>query len=129
MNRAGRAIAVGLLSLGLLSLACNRRVINDSHPSTPRELGSPPEAITTPTGSHSAATPSPNPQPASKSKLLPPLQAAEPMLALEVPGFRPAIVSVPTGAREPRPVWLALHGNFDRPEWQCGVWREVTGAL
>ncbi|HEY3237631.1 MAG TPA: hypothetical protein VGJ84_23120, partial [Polyangiaceae bacterium] len=121
-----RACAV---AFGLLSLACTRRVINDSHSGTPRELGSHPEAGATPVGSHSAATPSPDAGPASKSKLLPPLQAAEPTLALEVPGFRTAVVSVPTGAREPRPVWVALHGNFDRPEWQCGVWREVTGAF
>jgi predicted esterase len=35
-------------------------------------------------------------------------------------------VSVPLGATESRPVVLVLHGNFDRPEWQCGVWREIT---
>lgn len=35
------------------------------------------------------------------------------------------MVSIPSGAREPRPVVVALHGNFDRPEWQCQVWRGI----
>ncbi len=47
-------------------------------------------------------------------------------IALAVPGFRDAVVSVPLGATSPRPLALALHGNFDRPEWQCEVWRRIT---
>jgi len=50
------------------------------------------------------------------------------LVSLPVAGFRDAIVSVPTGATEPRPVVVALHGNFDRPEWQCEVWREIIDA-
>jgi predicted esterase len=49
-----------------------------------------------------------------------------PLIALEVPGFRPAVVSVPVSTKRPRPIVLALHGNYDRPEWQCGVWNEVV---
>ena len=48
------------------------------------------------------------------------------MVTLAVPGFREAVVSVPLGAVEPRLIALALHGNFDRPEWQCEVWRRIT---
>jgi predicted esterase len=29
----------------------------------------------------------------------------------------------PTGA----PVVIILHGNYDRPEWECDVWKEVAG--
>ncbi len=29
---------------------------------------------------------------------------------------------------EPQRLALALHGNFDRPEWQCEVWRRITRA-
>jgi predicted esterase len=47
---------------------------------------------------------------------------------LTVPGFRDAVVSIPTDGSAPRLVVLALHGNFDRPEWQCQVWRRVTLA-
>ena len=57
---------------------------------------------------------------------LAPLAADAPFVPLEVEGYRPAIVSVPAGARRARPVLVALHGNFDRPEWQCEVWRGIT---
>jgi pimeloyl-ACP methyl ester carboxylesterase len=46
----------------------------------------------------------------------------DPLIALEVPGFQPAVVSVPVSTKRPRPIVLALHGNYDRPEWQCRVW-------
>jgi hypothetical protein len=59
---------------------------------------------------------------------LPPLVETARFVHLEVPDFRSAVVSVPLGAREPRPVVVALHGNFDRPEWQCQVWRQITGG-
>ena len=59
---------------------------------------------------------------------LPPLTADKELVHLAVPGFRDAVVSVPIGATGPRPIVLALHGNFDRPEWQCEVWRGITHA-
>jgi predicted esterase len=59
---------------------------------------------------------------------LSPLTAEGELVPLAVAGFREAVVSVPLGATTPRPVVLALHGNFDRPEWQCDVWRGVTRA-
>src|SRR5690606_15835456 len=40
-----------------------------------------------------------------------------------------AIVSLPLGATEKRPVVVALHGNYDRPEWQCEIWRGITGGF
>ncbi len=45
-----------------------------------------------------------------------------------MPGFGDASVTVPQGAKEPRPVVVVLHGNMDRPEWQCGTWRIITGV-
>ena len=57
---------------------------------------------------------------------LEPLTAKQPLVELEVPKFRPATVSLPLGATEKRPVVVALHGNYDRPEWQCEVMREIT---
>jgi hypothetical protein len=59
---------------------------------------------------------------------LSPLTTESDLVPLAVAGFRDAIASVPTGATAPRPVVLALHGNFDRPEWQCEVWRGITKA-
>jgi hypothetical protein len=66
--------------------------------------------------------------PSLSAPRLPPLSTATDLVPLAVPGFRDAIVSVPTRATEPCPVVLALHGNFDRPEWQCEVWRGITRA-
>src|SRR5664280_625056 len=57
-----------------------------------------------------------------------PLGAAGHYIPLSVVGFRDAIVAVPLGARQSRPVLVALHGNFDRPEWQCETWRAITKA-
>jgi dienelactone hydrolase len=45
---------------------------------------------------------------------------------LPVAGFGDAVVSIPSDGSEPRRIVLALHGNFDRPEWQCEVWRRIT---
>jgi predicted esterase len=48
------------------------------------------------------------------------------MVALDVVGHGDAVVSLPLGASEPRPVVLATHGNYDTPEWQCEIWRQIV---
>lgn len=63
---------------------------------------------------------------AASTPTLAPLLEPTPLVSLAVPGFRDAVVSVPLGASSSRVVALALHGNFDRPEWQCEVWRRIT---
>lgn len=74
----------------------------------------------------SAEAPAPSAAPPPSSPVgLAPLEGA-PLVTLPVPGFGDAIVSVPLGAASPRTIALALHGNFDRPEWQCEVWRRIT---
>jgi hypothetical protein len=46
---------------------------------------------------------------------------------LPVPGFRDAShVGPAEPGGWPRPVTVVLHGNFDRPEWECETWREVA---
>jgi dienelactone hydrolase len=57
---------------------------------------------------------------------LPPLQSTPPVLPLPVPGFEDAVVSVPTGARSPRPVVIATHGIWDFPEALCDTWRWIV---
>ncbi|HEX8791026.1 MAG TPA: hypothetical protein VF765_08730 [Polyangiaceae bacterium] len=37
-------------------------------------------------------------------------------------------VSVPLGAREPRPLMIALHGGSEKVEHACAAWREITDA-
>jgi predicted esterase len=59
---------------------------------------------------------------------LPPLGGAPWLERLELPGGGVALVSVPLGATEPRPIMVAVHGAGDRPEWACGGWRGVARA-
>lgn len=49
------------------------------------------------------------------------------IVQLEVEGFRPAVAVVPPPSDMKRPLIVALHGNYDRPEWQCGVWTHIAG--
>lgn len=68
----------------------------------------------------------PKPAPAKKGELGA-LAAPSWLVALEVPGFAAARVAVPLGARVPRPLLIALHGDADQPEWTCGGYRGVVG--
>lgn len=47
--------------------------------------------------------------------------------ALEVAGYAPAAF-VPARGEGPRPVVIALHGNFDRPEWMCAAWAPIVAG-
>jgi pimeloyl-ACP methyl ester carboxylesterase len=41
---------------------------------------------------------------------------------------RLGVVSVPTTAREPRPIMIALHGGSEKPEVACDAWRLIVDA-
>jgi predicted esterase len=86
----------------------------------------PPPAAAIPAPAPLGATPSALPI-AAPSLEPPALDAARPLVLLKVPGYLEAVVSLPRGARGKRPVVVATHGNYDRPEWQCEVWREIVG--
>ncbi len=43
-------------------------------------------------------------------------------ISLELEEGGPAVAYVPIGATSPRPVIVATHGNYDRPEWRCENW-------
>jgi poly(3-hydroxybutyrate) depolymerase len=60
--------------------------------------------------------------------ILAPLSEPSWLVDLPVPGHAPAKVAVPLGSVRPAPVVIALHGSFDRPEWQCGHWASITGG-
>jgi predicted esterase len=49
------------------------------------------------------------------------------IVALAVPGFEDALVSIPAGAPAPRPLVVATHGATGSPEPHCAYWREVVG--
>lgn len=47
---------------------------------------------------------------------------------LEVPGFNAATHVAPDNWRKgPKPAVVVLHGNYDRPEWECELWKAVAG--
>jgi hypothetical protein len=56
------------------------------------------------------------------------LSASSWLVDLDVPGFGSAKLAVPSGATEPRPIVIALHGIADRPEWACGAYRGIVGS-
>ena len=67
-------------------------------------------------------TPTPKPIPAAHR-----VRAPHVPTPLEVPGFRPASHVGPADSVEkPHPIVVVLHGNYDRPEWQCEMWRQVA---
>ncbi len=76
-----------------------------------------------------SAAPPPSTSAASVApRELAPLTADGWRIDLQVDGFEPASVAVPLGAREPRPVVIALHGVADRADWQCGSWTGISGG-
>lgn len=63
-----------------------------------------------------------------RSHSLAPLVAPAWRTSLEVKGFGPATLAVPLGATTARPIVVVLHGERDRPEWQCGTFRGLLGG-
>jgi predicted esterase len=117
-----RSAAPFVTLVGVL-LACTRQ---EPAPAPAARSGSASES----SASAASALPSARsgaPAPAPLEVAPAPLEAAGEMVSLEVPGFLPAVVSVPSAARAAHPIAIALHGNFDRPEWQCEVFRPVIG--
>jgi predicted esterase len=55
-----------------------------------------------------------------------PIEPAGGPFALRVDGYEPAAAVPPSPAcPTPAPLIVILHGNFDRPEWQCATWGSV----
>lgn len=124
-----------VFSLGVLLLALGCRSSNgppgSGGTSAPPSTAAPPstQATVDDPAPVRSADPVPSRLPEPSPPELPPKLSGESLQDLPVPGYGAAVVSVPLGAREPRPVVLALHGNYDRPEWQCEVWRAITGGF
>lgn len=57
-----------------------------------------------------------------------PREADGAFVDLTVPGFDAAVVSVPLTTGKRRPLLVAAHGAWDRPEPHCRLWRRVTSA-
>lgn len=101
-----------LLAIAITPSACDR----PTHPTPAPPIAT--QATPTPEPPRPAPPPPP-PEPVA-------LTATSPFVDLPVEGFGAAVVSLPIGARSKRPLVIATHGNYDRPEWQCEVWREIV---
>jgi len=109
----GRCV-VAVLMLALGSMGCESKVVPPAPPAPALASASAPASVAAP------APPPPPPPPVLASK--------SPIIDLPVEGYGPAVVSLPLGATSRRPVIIAAHGNYDRPEWQCDVFRGLLGA-
>lgn len=107
------------IMLTIAVCACDRPSPRSSAPPAPRPTVVPATAKA-PIAEPAPPPPPPPPEPAA-------LSAAGPFVALPVEGHGAAVVSLPLGARGKRPLVIATHGNYDRPEWQCEVWRDIVG--
>lgn len=102
------------LALGAL-LACQ----SPARKQTPKARDTLPPASATPSPALSAAV----------SGELPPLSGVAWIEHLDLGSGHEAYVTPPLGAREPRPLMIAVHGAGDRPEWACGGWRMAASEF
>jgi predicted esterase len=54
-------------------------------------------------------------------------QLAQAFVELPIPGHEAAVVSVPKVGTGRRPLLVAAHGAWDRPEPHCALWRRLIG--
>src|SRR5687767_4566662 len=59
---------------------------------------------------------------------LPPLENVSWLEELPLSDGSVGYVAPPVGAREPRPLIVAVHGAGDRANWACGGWRLAASA-
>ncbi len=136
VGRRRRALALSgsALAVALLCSACARRDSASARSEAAREEDrrAPLPAAAPSAGNEASLAPARGDAGAGDDnepqRAAPEALSGEALVSLEVPAFRPAIVSVPLGTRGPRPIAVAVHGNFDRPEWQCSVWRPIVAA-
>ena len=113
MKRA--ALAAAALNACLALSACKAAPATHSEPAGTASAPSP-----APSASASAAPA------ASARSALPPLIGVAWIEHLDLEDGHEAYVTPPIGAREPRPLIVAVHGAGDRAEWSCGGWRMVA---
>src|SRR5512143_1203126 len=81
------------------------------------------EAAPAPPPAADAAVATVEPRDAGRAPLGGPWQ-----IDVEDNGRKLGAISIPLGAREPRPIVVALHGAADKPGWACGEWRAIVDA-
>ncbi len=122
--RNGRGFLLGaVLAMVASCTPASPSTSSPTHPSPGATASTEPPASTA--SFAPAIIPEPPPDPPEDPRP-PPLHNPDPFVFLRVPGHGDAVVSLPLGTREPRSIVLATHGNYDTPEWQCQVWRDIV---
>lgn len=118
---------------GVSAVACSRRA--PPEPARPAALASSTDGSTDAVASASdaAALPTDVGHPPDAASQREPLAGHPWQIELFAEGAdgkkeKLGFLSVPLGAREARPIMIALHGGSDKPEWACGAWRGITEA-
>ncbi len=120
---------VGVL-LALCSISPSSQTIL-SAPDNPSQLSLSARPVTTPSRPNpkplqlSSPSLSPQDQPPSTTPQLEPLGDLPPYLEIKTGKWRSAIIGIPLGTRKPRPIIVAAHAIYDRPEWRCEYWRYI----
>lgn len=115
-----------LLLIALALWSCRRSTNSEVAPA----MSAPAPGLTSTTSvsaAESAPSPPSPPSSAPKRTELAPLLGVAWIERLELEDKHEAYVCPPIGAREPRPLIVAVHGAGDRAEWACGGWRMVAG--
>lgn len=123
MTRAWLVIAALAVASCRQSPSPEARLISSSRPPIAPSLSTAPSAL--PAAATASATTS---APAPSSPLRP-LSGVAWIEHLELEDGHEGYVCPPIGAREPRPLIVAVHGAGDRAEWACGGWRMVAGEF
>lgn len=109
--RRRRSFLLLVMLASIFAVEC--RLQPDAVALEPKAAARPPEVESLPTDAVA-------PEPRATER---PFQAAE-TRALEVPGFLPAVVFVPSG-HDARPLVVAAHGAGGSPEWECEYWSRL----
>jgi hypothetical protein len=62
------------------------------------------------------------------ASILPPLRGEWLEELSDAAGRPVGMISIPLGARGPRPVIVAMHAASGRPDWMCGTTRDIAGG-
>ena len=109
-------------ALGLMALSCTRHATLERAGEV-RDASSPAAQLTLADASHDASHDAGN-----DAGLRSPLAGFPEQLELLEGTEKVGVVSVTLGARERRPVMIALHGGSEKPERACSAWRGVMDA-
>ncbi len=125
MCAAERIEYLAAIGLVLFAVACARRA--PAERATP--LGDwPPPLVVSDASDGSDVQDGPDAGAAGDAGERPPLGGFPEQLELLDGKDKVGVVSVPLGAREPRPIMIALHGGSEKPERACPAWRGITEA-